>query len=594
MSRIIRIFAEAMKHLLHIFITIVCIAVVAGCADNSRLRDDIDRAGRLADTRPDSAIALLDSLSPAIEQADKATRMRYDLMLIKSRDKAYIEHRNDSMIAPVVEYFTDHTDPDLTPLALYYAGRVYSDLGDAPRALDYYQQAVNAIGDDTIKHYGIYKICLSQMAELFMTQKLDRNALEAALKAVDFSSPETLHIDYDMIACIYSRIGIMDSSLIYYNRAYECAKQYNKSEICRVQQQLASFLYNCGEYYKADSLLSTIAEYPDHIKIRLYAVKAGTKIKTVGYEGAFPYLKWLADSGDIYGQKYGNGELANYYSYIAEKYDAAEKYDSAAMHLRSYIKLQDSINKITQIEAVEKVKGMYDYSIREKDNKILRTENRLRRELNVALAFILAAVVFIGWILFRDSNRKRMMLRYKNIALKSILDDTRKSTKEYQQEMQAKVDSLTKQLDVIDSVKATATELAIKKSELQLSASILSAEERSEKQFMLMSQPVISDINNAIIDGTILQNTDAMSRLEKCIEEIYPGFRHKLVDVCGLTKTEYQVSLLLKAEISPSDIAKLLAKSNGAISSIRRRLVEKVFNQEKASPKSWDEFIRML
>ena len=122
MSRIIRIFAEAMKHLLHIFITIVCIAVVAGCADNSRLRDDIDRAGRLADTRPDSAIALLDSLSPAINQADKATRMRYDLMLIKSRDKAYIEHRNDSMIAPVVEYFTDHTDPDLTPLALYYAG----------------------------------------------------------------------------------------------------------------------------------------------------------------------------------------------------------------------------------------------------------------------------------------------------------------------------------------------------------------------------------------------------------------------------------------------------------------------------------------
>ena len=79
-----------MKHLLHIFITVVCIAVVAGCADNSRLRDDIDRAGRLADTCPDSAIALLDSLSPAINQADKATRMRYDLMLIKSRDKAYI------------------------------------------------------------------------------------------------------------------------------------------------------------------------------------------------------------------------------------------------------------------------------------------------------------------------------------------------------------------------------------------------------------------------------------------------------------------------------------------------------------------------
>ena len=584
-----------MKHLLHIFITVVCIAVVAGCADNSRLRDDIDRAGRLADTCPDSAIALLDSLSPAINQADKATRMRYDLMLIKSRDKAYIEHRNDSMIAPVVEYFTDHTDPDLTPLALYYAGRVYSDLGDAPRALDYYQKAVNAIGDDTIKHYGLYKICHSQIAELFMHQHLFNYALNSAIKAVDLSSPETLHWDYEMIACIYYEIGTIDSSLTYYKRAYDSALKNNPAGISRVKQQMASFFYHCGEYSKADSILSTLmTNYPADLKNQVYSTKASNTIKIEGYEAAFPYLKWLADSGNIYGQTYGNGELANYYSYIAEKYDAAEKYDSAAMHLRSYIKLQDSINKITQIEAVEKVKGMYDYSIREKDNKILRTENRLRRELNVALAFILAAVVFIGWILFRDSNRKRMMLRYKNIALKSILDDTRKSTKEYQQEMQAKVDSLTKQLDVIDSVKATATELAIKKSEILLSDSILTVEERAQQYIRLLEKPVISYLKNGLTKGESLNTTKALVELEKCVNDIYPEFKHKLISICGVNITEYNVSLLLKSGFSPSEISKLLSKSNETISSIRRRLMKKVFNQKNASPKLWDEFISSL
>ncbi|WP_300933669.1 lipopolysaccharide assembly protein LapB [uncultured Muribaculum sp.] len=584
-----------MKHLLHIFITVVCIAVVAGCADNSRLRDDIDRAGRLADTCPDSAIALLDSLSPAINQADKATRMRYDLMLIKSRDKAYIEHRNDSMIAPVVEYFTDHTDPDLTPLALYYAGRVYSDLGDAPRALDYYQQAVNAIGDDTIKHYGLYKICHSQIAELFMHQHLFNYALNSAIKAVDLSSPETLHWDYEMIACIYYEIGTIDSSLTYYKRAYDSALKNNPAGISRVKQQMASFFYHCGEYSKADSILSTLmTNYPADLKNQVYSTKASNTIKIEGYEAAFPYLKWLADSGNIYGQTYGNGELANYYSYIAEKYDAAEKYDSAAMHLRSYIKLQDSINKITQIEAVEKVKGMYDYSIREKDNKILRTENRLRRELNVALAFILAAVVFIGWILFRDSNRKRMMLRYKNIALKPILDDTRKSTKEYQQEMQAKVDSLTKQLDVIDSVKATATELTIKKSEILLSDSILTVEERAQQHIRLLEKPVISYLKNGLTKGESLNTTKALAELEKCVNDIYPEFKHKLISICGVNITEYNVSLLLKSGFSPSEISKLLSKSNETISSIRRRLMKKVFNQKNASPKLWDEFISSL
>ena len=584
-----------MKHLLHIFITVVCIAVVAGCADNSRLRDDIDRAGRLADTCPDSAIALLDSLSPAINQADKATRMRYDLMLIKSRDKAYIEHRNDSMIVPVVEYFTDHTDPDLTPLALYYAGRVYSDLGDAPRALDYYQKAVNAIGDDTIKHYGLYKICHSQIAELFMHQHLFNYALNSAIKAVDLSSPETLHWDYEMIACIYYEIGTIDSSLTYYKRAYDSALKNNPAGISRVKQQMASFFYHCGEYSKADSILSTLmTNYPADLKNQVYSTKASNTIKIEGYEAAFPYLKWLADSGNIYGQTYGNGELANYYSYIAEKYDAAEKYDSAAMHLRSYIKLQDSINKITQIEAVEKVKGMYDYSIREKDNKILRTENRLRRELNVALAFILAAVVFIGWILFRDSNRKRMVLRYKNIALKSILDDTRKSTKEYQQEMQDKVDSLTKQLDVIDSVKATATELAIKKSEILLSDSILTVEERAQQYIRLLEKPVISYLKNGLTKGESLNTTKALVELEKCVNDIYPEFKHKLIRICGVNITEYNVSLLLKSGFSPSEISKLLSKSNETISSIRRRLMKKVFNQKNASPKLWDEFISSL
>ncbi len=584
-----------MKHLLLIIVAVVCIAVVAVCTDNSRLRDEIDRAGRLADTRPDSAIALLDSLSPAIYQADRATRMRYDLMLIKSRDKTYIEHRNDSMIAPVVEYFTGHSDPDLTPLALYYAGRVYSDLGDAPRALDYFQQAVNAIGDDTIKHYGLYKVCHSQIAELFMHQHLFNYALNSAIKAVDLSSPETLHWDYEMIACIYYEIGTIDSSLTYYKRAYDSALKNNPAGISRVKQQMASFFYHCGEYSKADSILSTLmTNYPADLKNQVYSTKASNTIKIEGYEAAFPYLKWLADSGNIYGQTYGNGELANYYSYIAEKYDAAEKYDSAAMHLRSYIKLQDSINKITQIEAVEKVKGMYDYSIREKDNKILRTENRLRRELNVALAFILAAVVFIGWILFRDSNRKRMVLRYKNIALKSILDDTRKSTKEYQQEMQDKVDSLTKQLDVIDSVKATATELAIKKSEILLSDSILTVEERAQQHIRLLEKPVISYLKNGLTKGESLNTTKALAELEKCVNDIYPEFKHKLISICGVNITEYNVSLLLKSGFSPSEISKLLSKSNETISSIRRRLMKKVFNQKNASPKLWDEFISSL
>ena len=253
-----------MKHLLHIFITVVCIAVVAGCADNSRLRDDIDRAGRLADTCPDSAIALLDSLSPAINQADKATRMRYDLMLIKSRDKAYIEHRNDSMIAPVVEYFTGHSDPDLTPLALYYAGRVYSDLGDAPRALDYYQKAVNSLisnDNDRLRTY-IY----TQIGDLYYRQGLFEYALNANKKSLDLSYAlnDTLFIIDGLkeIAHTYINMNHEDSALICYKKAYELSQSINEEELSGCLLSQYAYLENSlGNKEVADSLIEKALMY---------------------------------------------------------------------------------------------------------------------------------------------------------------------------------------------------------------------------------------------------------------------------------------------------------------------------------------------
>ena len=576
-----------MKHLLHIFITVVCIAVVAGCADNSRLRDDIARAGRLADTRSDSAIALLDSLSPAIDQADKATRMRYDLMLVKSRDKAYIEHRNDSMIAPIVEYFTDHTDPDLTPLALYYAGRVYSDLGDAPRALDYYQQALTTIGDDTIAHYNIYKVCLSQMSELFMYQRLYRYALESAEKAVDFSNELTLPIDYLTIGKSYSLLNVHDSTYLFYKKAYEVASTRGDSSlIYRVQHQFIEYYYKIGDFKKADSIISKLnMEYILQDKEQLYSIISKVKIANNNYNAALPYLKWLVDSGNIHGKCYANAELANYYSKQNDNYKTSVKY------LNKYIELLDSTNKLIQTDALAKAQGNYNYSLREKDNHKLQQENS--RKTMIILSSILFSIVIITISIMRELKGKRTILSYRNIILKSLFKSTYITSSEYRDNLQRNVDKLSEELSIVDDHKS-ALALKLAKSKLHLKEMDVSIEERAENHLRLMNSDIVIKFKNCLNNDKKHISPEMWDELSKAVDSSYPEFTHKLIDICGINRNEFRISLLIKIEFLPSEIATLLCKSRVAISSTRKRLSESILIKDASSPKDWDEFIRLL
>ena len=122
-----------------------------GAADNLLARID-----SLADVNPDSADILL-SRSPLLRKggvrggSDKARI----LLRIKTDDKLYrpVTHYRDTILQ-LIDYFEHH--PKVLPsllgstgpaLPYLYAGRIFADLGDAPQALDYYQQALDVQPD---------------------------------------------------------------------------------------------------------------------------------------------------------------------------------------------------------------------------------------------------------------------------------------------------------------------------------------------------------------------------------------------------------------------------------------------------------------
>ena len=78
--------------------------------------------------------------------------------------------------------------------------------------------------------------------------------------------------------------------------------------------------------------------------------------------------------------------------------------------------------------------------------------------------------------------------------------------------------------------------------------------------------------------------------IESQIRKVYPGFSSQLYNLHPMSELEYQVCLLIKLRMAPSDIATVLARDASTISTVRSRLYKKVFGQ-KGGTKEWDEFI---
>lgn len=96
-------------------------------------------------------------------------------------------------------------------------------------------------------------------------------------------------------------------------------------------------------------------------------------------------------------------------------------------------------------------------------------------------------------------------------------------------------------------------------------------------------------LQRRIATGEILKDDD-WNIIESQIKKVYPGFSSQLRNLYAMSELEYQVCLLIKLRVAPSDMAVVLARDASTISTVRSRLYKKVFSQ-KGGAREWDEFI---
>ena len=129
---------------------LLLLALLTACNDPKPVTDALHRAETLMNEHPDSALAVLNTLSPDAMGKNR-TRAYYALLYTQAQDKNYIDETNDSLITVAVDYYRYTDDVHHKFLSYYYKGRVLANAENYLDATTCYMEAeqlVDVVADD--------------------------------------------------------------------------------------------------------------------------------------------------------------------------------------------------------------------------------------------------------------------------------------------------------------------------------------------------------------------------------------------------------------------------------------------------------------
>ena len=216
----------------------------------------MQQAEELMNTRPDSALHILEGMADSLAMLSDEARMYYHLLTIQAKDKQYITHTDDSLINRIVSFYEDSGDKDRLMLAYFYQGSTYRDMNDAPRALKAFQQAV----DLKVPNLDLLAKTYNQMGTLFMYQGLHDEVIRANRKAIELYllQGKRNKISYFQrdIARMYDIKEEKDSALYYYKEACHTALMDGDSaRYYGIWGELGGFYYKTGNIDEAKQIL---------------------------------------------------------------------------------------------------------------------------------------------------------------------------------------------------------------------------------------------------------------------------------------------------------------------------------------------------
>lgn len=561
-----------------LLILISCLLLNA-CA-NSHQDERLSRIAAFVSESPDSAIAVLDSISPTgLSEAD---RHLYDLLTIKARDKAYITHTSDSLILDVIDYYSPSDGDSLYAEALYYGGRVYSDLGDYPTALKYFQNALEQLPESTPYKY-LRSSVLSQTGHLLNKLHLYDEAASYVKDAIKldryFNDSVNEVYDLHLLGFIYLHTEKFNLAEQTFKEALSKAKYMSEPIQAMSSVYLAALKSKIGEFDSALSYIQGSVDKVDPVDANS-AIAYASEIyyKSGIWDTAYLYSYRLINSSDAINKQIGYRIILSPELRHLINTDTLDRYYSEYRET-----LLDFLNRNSSQLAINQ-QSLYNYTLHECERQKAELSNQQLKHWIIGFV-ILILVLAVIVLYFRTQNQRHI------IDLREALD----SVERLRRSLPAGTPSPSSADSSAPLPEVTESELRRRlKSEL-LALYQSGSEQWSVPSIILSSQPYQKLQAYLNVARSISDDDPLWEELEAIVLQSSPQFKTNLnlLTTGHLTSHDLHTALLIKCGMQPSQMAVLLGRSKSTIATRRETLCLKILD-EKLGTKAIDSIIRLM
>lgn len=580
-------------------------SLLVGCTDRNH-DPRLEHIAGIASDSPDEALSLLDSID--YDSLSSVDRHFFDLLSIKARDKAYIRHTSDSLMLDIIDYYESHDRDKIYPEALYYGGRVYSDMGDLPSALSYFHDALDALPEDDGDE-DLRSCILSQTGRLLNKLRLYKEAAPYIEKAIRLSRSmnDTLNEAYDLqlLGTVYMRAKDFRRADSCFHSALRKSTELPAGHRAKSSMYIAQVKYRMGQI---DSALMYVRHTPDLVD----SISRNTALATAAdiyyaagiLDTAYMYAVDLVHAADMTNKKTGYSIL------LTPELRGWSHPDSVYRYLSEYLRIQEKYyNESENIRAIMQ-DTLHNYNIHEKA-RLQAERSRNQTIIWCWVAIVLILLLLTVLLAFRIRSKQTIIRLHETIARLDIIQHMTNDASSISNKESATICGDTRPSIATDDTIPICPEVP---SLIDISESI-SSDTKTLKELL---RKKIALIDTSVPDKPIpdsIINSNAFRTLKKYAgenkfipesdplwDELHtlifrsnPDFEARLYALTGgnIKQHELHTIILIRCGITPTQMTFILGKTKGSISSRRETIGFKLLGT-KTSAKTTDFIIRSL
>ena len=414
-----------MKQLVCLFslaVLLISCLLLGSCGDNSRATALLSRADSLMADRPDSALQILDGCEAEVAAWPESQQMRHRLLQAKARNKSYVPFTSDSVMIDVVDYYDCHGTANEQMEAHYLLGCVYRDLGEAPKALSAYHDAVECA--DTLSVSCDFRTLMSiygQMAELYHKQNLPVDEILSRRMCSRYASilNDTLISirAYELLLKPYFLLGDTDKVI----EIIDSARQMYFNIGCRQQANdgcctLAHIYLKRGQLGKAKEMLSLFEARAGLIDI--YGnISPGREIYYY-VKGNYYMSTHKFDSAEYYFRKLSPTPLkVDEYRGLFSLFEQKGIPDSTIKYARLYEAAIDSQSVERRTEAIKNMTSLFNYhryQHQAEAESLAAAQSRIRYQSLVAILLLIIMLSVFYYKRYRNRKLQEFVMLSSN------------------------------------------------------------------------------------------------------------------------------------------------------------------------------------